>query len=1820
MIKKIYIGLVALLAFVQTQAQSPVSIPDSLLPGCGVTKAMRDAMKVPPDTPGHFSIMPLVPAYPVWATEVCGHFTLHYEDMRLGLTEGYNEPIGGLGVLRRANLCQVIQYLESVIDFSLVPPGGINLLVDDSRLYRTALGSTGLPFFRVPPGLHPTVDGFVNNFIRTGIDPAPGAFHGFIGIDFRVFTAGSSDYPINSDFSVTSHCGRDLAEVELHQLSHVLGMFSFVDETTGGAYITSGPFTSLDRAVHTTPDPATTLDPFSFGKLFPFVSSGFSFTPSGWISDRLFWINGNQPPYNYPLDRANTTQATWHFVDRGFPYHTHNRISPGDHQQYVTTRFQSYSNNPMRRQFTKGELEMFTTTLGYSYNPTFATSHAAPIANHIPYSSKMGSNTYNQVYTLREGAELLPADYTLTNNIGSSVVIDLTTDVTLVDDDGDPITIFPGSLVNFRGCGIGGNNHDALSVNPAGNQITYTPRANFYGRAQFGLNLYDGTEKGGFVVYTIDVRKGSNVSIPAGENLVLNGSFEEGSEVKTIANATTEAVNNGIFTSSVHNGRLGFHFADCQPYDVLKFLIGTVIINNTSDNARCLTATKTIFGQHACTFPAPWALPSVDMPNPPFIAEKRYRGMGNPGLLMYLGENMQQCKRYALEFYARRTYHSRISYLPKEEIKFGFTTDARMQGSTFAGQIENVDLTWSPTSTVPAEHTFSTGEWQKVKISFTYCDTTAANILYLDVHDFYGGPLVEPGDVQPPLIIDSVSLKEVGFGVDIAITYPGGCSRTLVANTDEIASYGCNSVLYTWTDLSGTVLGTGKELTVSAMTLKTYIVNADDGCGHTAADTIDVAPCRCAPGEVLGTSSFTTLSGTVPSTLSPGLYYAASDLTISGTTTFNNVILLMEPAVAINVSNTAKLILDTTHIFTCPDTNRLWAGIRLQSAGSNSGRIEIKNGSLIEDADFAIDADNLKAPPSGNIIDITNSTFNRNLVCVSVNGAYTMGSAGTYPIKVEKSLFTARHFDTMAGYPFTWAPNVRLREELTTVSNTKAPYKISRDYAKAYLKNDTMAYMGIEFYNTGNTLVPGSSYAEVLIGEPNFAVNRNIIDNMQYGFHSNNSNAVLVNTHIINIGKRMVPDDDADHSYPSSYGWGVIGRSTGTRTNRVKIGAGANAGVKLYDCYSAIHMEDVADVDIKAVAISSSHTLGDKTVPGADRSTDWYSGQGITLIGNRNHLKWSATQDTISNINHGMYVYIGNPVSGATTEIKNNMFYDQNRSARFTGLTGLQYMLQGLTVHGSGISSSNTVSIKDNTLTGVFNGIELNNLKSAVATVENNQLQITDKTMSTIGTPQFGIKVLYCQDATISANTVSTTSLGSKVNAINIKGFYASKNTNLRLCGNFTNRIGSAFVFDGRDAQIGTRWIANTINDGWRGMTLASDIGDQGFMYDWRVVPTGTFYGPILNKWTGFGGAKEQTVGEDPTNTMLSKLYVNIISTGTAERPTVNVSEPPGLLFPKFYRYSPSFTESIRVPNGPPSDANCHGAIYPQQTNPRPELSGPFTGSGGLGRLVMDDSLGYDSTYRVNQWSNQLAVYELVTIHPELRDSSGTLDTFMIRASSSRFGWLTAINQALGIGNIVAAQSLINTPVSAMGRVVVNCDITITDYPAANSIVSDYLAYYNTYIRMLQDTTTSTDTAIIGAIARKCPPIHGAVVYKARALYQLLTGLAVQYKDDSCAFGMGGHSLFRVAPEEGITGSAEQEYTLFPNPNEGVFSIRQTIPSDKIVEAKIYNALGQELHRETVQFRGGVLTFRLDNTMPGLYLVCITDEQHKVVCLKFNIR
>jgi hypothetical protein len=109
------------------------------------------------------------------------------------------------------------------------------------------------------------------------------------------------------------------------------------------------------------------------------------------------------------------------------------------------------------------------------------------------------------------------------------------------------------------------------------------------------------------------------------------------------------------------------------------------------------------------------------------------------------------------------------------------------------------------------------------------------------------------------------------------------------------------------------------------------------------------------------------------------------------------------------------------------------------------------------------------------------------------------------------------------------------------------------------------------------------------------------------------------------------------------------------------------------------------------------------------------------------------------------------------------------------------------------------------------------------------------------------------------------------------------------------------------------------------------------------------------------------------------------------------------------------------------------------------------------------------------------------------------------------------------------------------------------------------------------------------------------------------------YNDDSCEYNNG--SNYRIAPDATITGGeGNNVYTLYPNPNNGVFSIQQSLVEDKLVDIRIYNAVGVQIAKEKVQFKNGIANFKVQNASAGLYLICLSDGLNKATCLKFNIR
>lgn len=1754
--------------------------------------------------------------FPATAIEECGKFQIYYYDMAYHPGEGFDDPF--VGATRRNTLCAVLTYIQSVYDFSAIPPGKfIRLRVDTSYTHTYhvppiftvfhQLGAGG-PFYPASVPAGSVVNGYVNDYLTstTGTDPAPLNFHCDLRMNFdsiqayhRYDLGAMGTKIIEVDFQNglgnPANCQYDLFGTMLHFMTHSLGQFS-------SPLKTSGNYSRLDTSLMKSPFPFNYSTAFStpLVPVYPVVPS----------APVMMWFGRANIPYRI-------ASAGSHMLNS----YMGERFGSGNIQPHVTGEW--IGEGLMYRRYTKEELIVGNTILGLNFNAsTFASTSASAFYynNKRPYCSKNFDFRYNKGF-IKEiyYFDTVAADFTLTNDISSSLVINLSADTSLHDDDGDVLSVVPESIINYRGCGVGGNNHNSITLSNSNRTITYTPRHNFYGRAQFGMTISDGKEEGTFIIYTVDVEKGTNISLPVDGNYVLNGDFEEGTEVRIKGSAEEVKIlrNSQDFTSS--SGFIGIkghvNFADCQPYSN-----GTAVRNSYAACSETSTA-KSTFGYPLTTFPWYWG-PWAGTSGAPYYHDAylgkgdRYQTIHLPSMYN-LADSIRKCRSYVLEFDVIKPHGPAYKdYFPNDTFYIGFTDGSHLI-KTFPANAYHI--TKLPPYVVPA---FGYTAWTHYRIPFTYCSDTPATVLSLKLSNLFDyTPYIT--DVHnylwwfPEYLMDNVSIKEDSFKISIEDTLISPCIVRLKAKGGTINS--CGGSKYLWKTLAGKILDSIPEIDVSPGAPTKYILTSSNGC-RIASDTIEVGGmnCPCGPGTVFGdTVSFYTLSGgsltSIPATAN---YYVTNDITLDADLTFKNANVLMKEWVKVTVSPDYKLTLDSVHMFTCPDSAWMWKGITLKSGASSSARIEVKNNCLIEDAMVAIDAQDLRTPASGDVINVTYSTFNRNQVDISMNN-YKVSSPARLPITIKGNLFTARKFyrTSIPGYPRTWMSTNTLKAA-TAITDSKPPYYISKTPAltKAKCKDTTIfSHVGVRTTDIGLTSGAGVYQSEVWIGEGAANDDYNLFDNHEYGVISFNSNITLYHNHFINISRRMLPFTSATAPYAN--GMGVILKADKTSNNKAQVLpslVSGNLTNKFHDCFTGIYTENIATLNISTTNMTTSNKAG-AVVAGAKDATETYTGYGIMSHCEGIQKSNNITGNIISNINVGIQIAMVNPKAGAVTTVNSNFLYSENLDPSYAPFRGKQCMSQGINVYASGgvKGTANTALIKDNRLTKVLNGILIQGLTNVKCSTTNNTISLWDTATPMSNVVQYGIQANTNNELTISGNAVSN--ITSALTADRVRGVMGGSNTVMRICGNTTNNIGRGFEFSKGAAQTGTRWIGNTMNNGYKGMVLASDIGDQGLTYDYVKMFPPSFWGATGNKWTGgtwsLGSSKFQTVGVDYISTMNSKLWVKDIPGGTTERPTVN-SNTALLPFPNRYDYL-SATRSIRTTQ---KESNCLGAIYFSSYNPLPK--GMVSGGKTLGLLIMADSLGYDSTYRVRQWMSQLSLYELGTISPDLRDSSAALDSFMNEAAASRFAWLTDIEKAINTDDLSTAQTLLNNPVSAMGRVVVNGDLIITDYAEADAVVTNYTDYYAAYLRYLQGTMTGNDSAAIQAITGKCPVKDGAVVYKARSLRQVLGFESYVYDDDSCEYNNGG--LYRIAPNDIIDGENNQ-YSLYPNPNNGSFVLKQAVAENKVVNLKVYNAIGAVVYQTVATFVNGQFSIDLKQKAHGVYLVCIGDNKEKYTCLRFII-
>lgn len=145
----------------------------------------------------------------------------------------------------------------------------------------------------------------------------------------------------------------------------------------------------------------------------------------------------------------------------------------------------------------------------------------------------------------------------------------------------------------------------------------------------------------------------------------------------------------------------------------------------------------------------------------------------------------------------------------------------------------------------------------------------------------------------------------------------------------------------------------------------------------------------------------------------------------------------------------------------------------------------------------------------------------------------------------------------------------------------------------------------------------------------------------------------------------------------------------------------------------------------------------------------------------------------------------------------------------------------------------------------------------------------------------------------------------------------------------------------------------------------------------------------------------------------------------------------------------------------------------------------------------------------------------------------------------------------LAAGDFDSVTTMLGYDIDAMANTAydVTNQIDMADGLSANFIVENYRQFYNLYMKYATTTLNGSDSLDLFALAGLCPQIHGGVVHQARALYSLVYNDLSMFDDDSCLDADTGYIAGKHYPKDKDRArfGEQQNYSLFPNPNDGSF-------------------------------------------------------------------
>jgi len=1013
-------------------------------------------------------------------------------------------------------------------------------------------------------------------------------------------------------------------------------------------------------------------------------------------------------------------------------------------------------------------------------------------------------------------------------------------------------------------------------------------------------------------------------------------------------------------------------------------------------------------------------------------------------------------------------------------------------------------------------------------------------------------------------------------------------------------------------------------ITLNPTVTATYsVANSNpNGCVATVTVQVTLVPCACL------SANGSTLSGVInPVTIQPyDGYRIVGNVTltpsnIGGPPSFYHNEVTVFPGVQIYITDNAAgvISIEGSYFHGCGE---MWEGIVLPNKQTQLNIIPSYDPayqtSLIEDAKIAVNVlnsipFNTTAPVPAYVLNVDNSTFNQNITAIRIADYEETDTDTRYSIK--NSLFTSRNIpitpvtNSIAIWPLTST----VKNSTVTGNSMQTPYINNTTYSPAPFTSTIYSYngygsTGIELNTVGlTTLTPNYQFIGIEIGAVG-TNSFNCFDNMITDIFAYNSNLTVINS-VFQNGQRT------GNGYIAG-GRGIMTYSdydVQVHRNSVKI-SGSGSGCFFYEKTVAADIKDYFNVEIENASVYSF--LNHYSLL---NSYNTFGGIGFNIKTNR-YQNISLESNKLYNIKNAMLIGLTNialdPAPYAYREA-GHINVESNIVNRYIGTVppgSAPYINVGLSISDpltvaqyTTTYSPLTTAVTNNSFTSVNNGINVMNLSFTPLGISGNTIVAVNETPTySLSPTQKGIFVGQSLKHTyIHTNQIT----GPAVWGDSLKGIMTAYNSSLSVRCNTAANVARNIEFNG--TQYTDFFEDNHMN------ASNNTAPAYGLMMDHNAVLSGTTSAigsstrPTNNVWNGTWSTPNYMTFTDLGSTAQnSKLYVQYGSTTLdpdGNGLTTGINSPPT---PELYFHSGIPGGIVTLLSASTGSTSCRIG----------------TGNGGgnnAARILLEqavmDSIPYSLNVSEAQHINKTYAYLSLKANPGLLGSSAILDTFYVHAQSKYLQAMVSVEENLAHNNIATAQ----TQIAALS--------------STNAIEANYKSFYGVFANVKDYTSgvmdsltiTDSDSLVLVDLANMCPYIDGAVVFQARALYNIIFDGFYKFYDD-CDAGGGGRSGATPAPLAKMFNETEinvlLKTTLYPNPNDGNYVLKFSNPDFKrdekqSIEISIFDITGRQVAKEN-KFLNGENQLNLStNLLNGTYLVKVrledgTIDVHRLIISK----